>query len=169
MSKAFTRESDDAPDELIAPRALSVLPPGAKNYLTENGAQCLREELSGLIQRVRPELAGDETRARELQRVNQRILELEEALFSAEIVALPEEDQPEHVTFGSTVTVRDTRRTEKRYRIVGVSESDPGAGAVSWVSPLARALLRRKRGERVIVQSPSGEEELEIVDIGYER
>lgn len=168
MSKAFTRESDDdLPEEPLVPSALATLPPGAKNYLTERGARRLREELSRLIQVDRPQLSADPDRTRELRVVDARIKELEDHLFSAEIVSTPEES-PDRVTFGATVTVRERDGALKRYVIVGLAESDAGSGAISWISPMAKALMRAQRGDRVMVQSPAGEEELEIVEIAYE-
>jgi transcription elongation factor GreB len=168
MSKAFTRESDDdLPEAPLAPSALATLPPGAKNYLTERGARRLREELSRLVQVDRPQLSADPSRARELRVIDARITELEDHLFSAEIVATPDEP-PDRVTFGATVTVRERDDALKRYTIVGLAESDAASGAISWISPMAKALMRARRGDRVTVQSPAGEEELEIVDIVYE-
>ena len=108
MSKAFTRESDDElPEEPVVASALATLPPGAKNYLTERGARRLREELSRLIQVDRPRLSSDGNLLRELRAVDARIKELEDNLFSAEIVPSPEE-RPERVTFGATVLATKT-------------------------------------------------------------
>jgi transcription elongation factor GreB len=167
MSKAFTRESDDAPDPPVAPRR-SSLPPGTKNYLTPDGERRLREELDRLTQE-RPRLAGmtadPETMPR-LQGMDQRIAELQQSLGSAVVVpppAVPED----RVRFGATVTVRE-RGGETRYRIVGVDEADFDRGWVSWLSPIAKALLNARRGQRVLFKFPSGEEELEILEIGYE-
>jgi transcription elongation factor GreB len=168
MSKAFTRESDDElPEEPLVASALATLPPGAKNYLTERGARRLREELSRLIQVDRPRLSADGNFVRELRAVDARIKELEDNLFSAEIVPDPDE-RPERVTFGATVTVRESDGTIQRYTIVGLAESDASKGAVSWISPIARALMHARRGDRVMVQSPAGEDELEIVEIAVE-
>jgi transcription elongation factor GreB len=168
MSKAFTRESDDElPEASTGTSMLATLPAGAKNYLTERGARRLREELSRLVQVDRPPLSADPKRAGELRLLDARIQELEDNLFSAEIVPTPDEP-PERVTFGATVTVRDGDGRVARYTIVGLAESDASAGAVSWISPIAKALIRARRGERVTVRSPAGEEELEVVDIIYE-
>lgn len=173
MSKAFTRESDDVP-ELPArrPRA-SPLPPGAKNYLTPDGAARFRAELDHLMQRERPRLApGSETAAepdrdRQLQAVNARIAEIGRVLHTAVVVPVPAPPH-EQVRFGATVLVRERNGEEARYRIVGIDETDIDRGWVSWLSPIARALLNARLGQRVRFQFPSGEAELEIVDIRYE-
>ena len=168
MSKAFTRESDDAPDLPPAPRR-SSLPPGAKNYLTPEGARQLRAELERLTQIERPRLAGDTGDAeakRRVQGLDQRILDLQQSLQSAVVVPPPAATE-ERVRFGATVTVRD-RAGETRYRIVGVDEADLDRGWVSWLSPIAKALLNARPGQRVKFKFPSGEEELEIVRIAYE-
>jgi transcription elongation factor GreB len=170
MSKAFTREDDDAPDipDVITPA--SSLAPGAKNYITPEGAQKLRDELQRLIETTRPALADgqdDPDAKRRLARLDQRIMQLEESLQSAEIVEAPS-GPADVVRFGAIVTVRETDGTETTYRIVGVDETDIDRNWVSWMSPIAKALLNRKRGERVRFKFPSGEETLEIVNIRYE-
>ncbi len=98
---------------------------------------------------------------------DQRILQLEDSLQSAEIVSAPN-GPAEIVRFGATVTVRESDGTEETYRIVGVDETDTDNNWVSWVSPIAKALLNRKRGERIRFKFPSGEETLEIKEITYE-
>src|SRR6185295_19213292 len=109
MSKAFTREEDDAPERSVPLRAAPLLPPGAKNYLTPEGARRLREELDGLVAVERPQAVAssdpDEARRR-LQILDQRIHHLERSLQTAVVVPPPvaAEDQ---VRFGATVTVRE--------------------------------------------------------------
>jgi transcription elongation factor GreB len=170
MSKAFTREDDDAPDvpEFVPPA--STLEPGAKNYITPEGAQKLRAELQRLVEVTRPELADardDPDAKRQLARLNQRIMQLEESLQSTEIVSSPS-GPADVVRFGAVVTVRESDGTETTYRIVGVDETDMDRNWVSWMSPIAKALLNGKRGQRIRFKFPSGEETLEIVDIRYE-
>jgi len=170
VSKAFTRESDDVPDRPALPRQASPLPPGAKNYLTADGANRLREELERLSELERPRLAAlpdDQDARRQLQLLGQRIAHLRQSLDSAVVVPRPMEPE-DRVRFGATVTVRERDGTETRYRIVGVDETDIDRGWVSWLSPIARALLNSRIGQRVRFKFPSGEEELEVIDIAYE-
>ena len=170
MSKAFTRESDDSPDNSDLLRPASPLPPGAKNYLTPGGAKRLSEELDRLVQRDRPAVAAspdDADRKRRLQTLDQRIRQLQQNLAVAVVVKPPA--APENVVrFGATVAVRENNGAETRYRIVGVDEMDLDRNWVSWISPIAKALLNAKVGHRVRFKFPSGEEELEILAIHYE-
>jgi transcription elongation factor GreB len=167
MSKAFQRESDfDELPEL--PRASASLPPGVKNLMTAAGAERLRGELRRLVDEERPPLASravdyPETRG-ELLALDQRIRLLRVVLESAEIVDGSEEIA-DAVRFGSVVTVRERDRTTARYHIAGVDETDVGGEAISWQSPLARALLNARVGDRVVFQAPAGRREIEIVAI----
>jgi transcription elongation factor GreB len=166
MSKAFLRESDteEAPER---PPPVSLLPPGTKNLLTPDGAERLRAELTRLVEVERPPLATagrDADTKRELLALDQRIRHLENSLRTAEIV--PSSSSEETVRFGATVAVRDRSGELSRYRIVGVDETDLTRGWISWQSPLARALLNARRGQRVAFRAPSGPQELEIVEIG---
>jgi transcription elongation factor GreB len=102
-----------------------------------------------------------------LARLDQRIMQLEESLQSAEIVP-PPDGPAEFVRFGATVTVRESDGSEAIYRIVGVDEIDLDRGWVSWQSPIAKALLNGRRDERIRFKFPSGEETLEILNIQYE-
>jgi len=169
MSRAFVRESDDRPELPIA-RQASALPAGAKNYLTPGGAARLREELRNRVETDRPSLvshATDPEVKRQLLVLDQRIRQLEESLQSAEVVP-PPEGLTDVVRFGATVTVRRSDGEEDSYRVVGVDEIDLERSWVSWASPIARALLNARVGERVRFRFPSGEEQLEIVKIEYE-
>jgi transcription elongation factor GreB len=167
MSKAFLRESDFPESPPLAP-PVSTLPPGAKNYLTPEGADRLREELSRLTGEARPALAtlaaSDVDAKRDLQTLDQRIRHLRESLRTAEIVP-SREVFDDVVRFGSTVTVRDHRGEEARYRLVGVDETDVERGYISWTSPLARALTNARLGEVVNFSVPAGRRELTIVAI----
>ena len=170
MSKAFTRESDDAPEPLARPRPSTPLPPGTKNYLTTDGARRLQAELDRLTQIERPKLAtpaDDPDTRRRLQRLDQQIQSLRHGLGTAVVVAPPSPPW-EQVRFGATVTVRSRSDEETRYRIVGLDETDLNRGWVSWLSPIARALLNARLGQRVRFKFPSGEEELKIAYIEYE-
>ena len=169
MSKAFTRESDGASELPPIRRPASPLPPGARNYLTPHGERRLRQELERLVQIERPQLTAsihEEDVRRQVQLLDQRILQIQESLRSAVIVP-PSAEPHDTVRFGATVTVRGRGGTESRYRIVGVDETDIDQGCVSWLSPIATALLNARVGERVRFRFPSGEEELEIVGVEY--
>jgi transcription elongation factor GreB len=170
MSKAFTREENEGPDVPDLPPLISTLAPGAKNYITAAGAEKLRDELRQLVEITRPGLANvsdDPDAKRQLARLDQRIMQLEESLQSSEIVT-PPSGSADVVRFGATVTVRESDGNEASYRIVGVDEIDLDRGWVSWVSPIAKALLNGKRGQRIRFKFPSGEETLEIREIRYE-
>jgi transcription elongation factor GreB len=153
MSKAFTKE-DDQPEE-PPPRPLpTVLPPGAQNYLTPDGAERFKAELEALVAAGRPD---------------ERIQDLKRILDTAVVVGPPGEDV-DVVRFGATVSVRSLPDGETaRYRIVGVDETDVARGWISWVTPVAKALLSAEVGDVVRVSIPSGKKELEILDVGYER
>jgi len=169
MSKAFTREENDGRDLPDLPPPVAILPEGARNYITAAGAENLRRDLAELVNQKRPALvaATDDPEAkRQLTALDQRIYQLEQSLQSAEVLA-PPAGEPDTVRFGATVTVRDSTGEESTYRIVGVDETDFDRGWVSWQSPIARALLNARRGERVPFSFPSGEEELEIVVVSY--
>jgi len=170
MSKAFTREETDSPDFPELPPLTSVLPEGAKNYITSGGAQKLRDELDRLVNETRPSLAAaadDPDAKRQLALLDQRIYYLEQSLQSAEVISLPA-GAADTVRFGATVTVRESSGETSTYRIVGVDETDVDRGWVSWLSPIARALRNAKVGERVRFKIPSGETELEIAAINYD-
>ena len=170
MSKAFTRDENEGPEVPDILPSASSLAPGAKNYITPQGAQRLRDELERLVEVTRPELipARDDPDAkRQLARLDHRIAQLEESLHAAEIVE-PSAGPVDVVRFGAWVTVRESDGGETRYRIVGIDETDLDNNWVSWMSPIAKALLNRKRGERIRFKFPSGEETLEIQEINYE-
>jgi transcription elongation factor GreB len=165
MSKAFTRESDEDGDHAPARPLGAELPAGARNYMTPAGAARLREELERLSQVERPGLAaaGD---ARALREADRRIAFLGRRLEALEVVD-PAGQPAGRALFGATVTVRDEGGAERRYRLVGVDEADPGRGDVSWLSPIAKALLGAQVGDVVVARSPRGDEELEVVQVSY--
>ena len=170
MSKAFTRESDDVPDVSLPMRPSALLPLGAKNYLTPGGVLRLRAELERLLGEERPRLAADPNDSdarRQLQLLDRRIHHVQHALQTATVTEpLAVADGVVH--FGATVTVRDRLGMESSYRIVGVDETDLDQNWVSWLSPIAKALLNAKLGQRVRFKLPAGEEELEILRVGYD-
>ena len=182
MNKAFTRESDfDDLDEAVA-KPLDVLPPGAPNYVTPAGAERVRAELKRLIEEEKPRLEVEtggaeeasgardkETRSkarRQLQEVNARIRLFEDHVGRFEIVDTAGQGG-DKVRFGARVTVIDTAGNERTYLICGVDEAEPANGCVSWISPVAKALLGREVGDEVSLRLPRGEQNLEVVDIAY--
>ena len=178
MSKAFTKESDG--DVAVAANAL---PADFKNYITPAGLQRLHDELAQLWKVERPKLVdviawaasnGDRSEngdyiygKRRLREIDRRIRFLRQRLDAAEVVDNAGQAH-EKVYFGATVTVADENGEERTVSIVGVDESDAGRGRVSWISPIATALLKGAVGDVVTLKTPLGSEELEILDIRYE-
>ena len=131
MSRAFIKEDIDLPERSGRKRSASGLPPGATNYITARGAKRLRDELQTL---------------RAANAVSERVTELEQILASVHVVA-PPESPSNSVTFGATVTVQDKKGATERFTIVGVDELDFERYAVSWISPLGKALLNADMGD----------------------
>jgi transcription elongation factor GreB len=156
VSRAFVDESASESREDGAPELKIPLPAGAKNYVTPQGAQRLRAELAELGATPPPRLREVERRIEYLSRMA-AIME----------VVTPSERPPERVVFGAAVTVRQEGLGERTWRIVGVEESDPARGWVSWVSPVARAMMGKKPGDTVRVVLPAGESRLTILSIVY--
>ena len=168
MSKAFTKEDDQTEVPVLVRLPSVSLPAGAKNYLTRDGAERLRKALERLIEVERPRLAALPEPAeskRQIQSIDQRIRDLQNSLETAVVAPLPEGPQ-EQVRFGSTVTVCERDGEQSTYRIVGVDETDLDRNWVSYLSPVARALMNARVGQRVRLRLPAGEKELEIVSIG---
>ena len=181
MSKAFTRESDGDDEE---DAALPPLPAGGKNYITPQGYARLRAELLHLIDDERPKVVevvhwaasnGDRSEngdyiygKRRLRQIDSRLRFLMKRMDNAEVVDPKTQQGLEKVYFGAWVTLYSLDRdTEHRYRIVGQDELEPSKGYISWVSPLARAMLGKQPGDTVRVQTPAGEENYEIVEVNY--
>ena len=167
MSKAFTDEEAADLPAVVRPRA--PLPGGVPNYVTARGLAALRDELAGLgAERTTAEaLANAKERGRALGALARRRAELEERIATAELVAPPPADGRDAVRFGARVglVAADGGRS---YRIVGVDEADAASGAIAFTSPLARALLGKRRGDTVRLRAPRGDEELEIASVEYE-
>jgi len=185
MSKAFTRETDAAADDDEL-EALSPLPAGARNYMTPGGFARLSGELAQLVQKERPALvetvawaAGNGDRSengdyiygkKRLREIDRRIRYLIKRLDAAEVVdpAAPRDDETaDQVFFGATVTVSNARGEARTVAIVGVDEIDTARGYVSWVSPIARALLKAREGDTVMLRTPGGNEELDVLEVRY--
>lgn len=170
MSKAFTRESDELDVEPLVARPVSALPAGMKNYITADGAQRIRDELSRLMEE-RPglltEANGSSDAKRQLQMLDQRIAQLQQSLQTAVVVPRPGHHE-DRVKFGATVTVRERGGEQARYRIVGADEMDLDRNWISFFSPMARALMNAEVGQRIRIKLPAGQEELEVLHIEYE-
>jgi transcription elongation factor GreB len=182
MNKAFTREAD-APDEDDDPPGLPPLPAGTKNYLTPAGYRRLREELRALLDVERPKVVetvswaaknGDRSEngdyiygKKRLREIDRRIRFLTKRLDIAE-VADPSLHHGNHqVFFGATVTYADSKGVERTVTIKGIDEADNLAGEVSWISPIARALLKARAGDEVTLVTPAGPERIEVVEVRY--
>ena len=148
MSRAFVKEDVDPPERSRRARAASGLPPGAANYITARGAQRLWDELNAL----RSDSAADDS----------RIAELQDLLASVTVVEAAAD--PESIAFGAKVTVRDAQGGTRGYRIVGVDELDFYPDAVSWISPIGKALLAAEPGDRVTLEN---DERVEILSVEY--
>jgi transcription elongation factor GreB len=186
MSKAFTRETEPDNDfgEEEASSALPPLPSGSKNYITPDGHQRLLDEFHWLMNKERPEVTatvswaaanGDRSEnadyiygKKRLREIDRRIRFLTRRLDIAEVVdpAAPREDET-RVFFGATVTFANQKGEEKTVSIVGVDEIDTARGYISWVSPMARALIKAREGDLVTLHAPGGTEELEILEVKY--
>ena len=186
MSKAFTRESEpDDLDEEGNGDALLSLPSGTKNYITPEGHKRLMDEFLWLMNRERPQVTatvswaaanGDRSEnadyiygKKRLREIDRRIRFLTKRLDIAEIIdpVVPREDEMQ-VFFGATVTYANEKGEEKTVSIVGVNEIDTTRGYISWVSPLARTLMKAREGDVVILHAPGGTEELEILEVKYQ-
>jgi transcription elongation factor GreB len=159
MSKAFTRESDDSDVEELA-STRPQLPPGARNYITPAGAERLKQQLDQLVRKK--EAVVSETDSKKLDAA---IRNLKQRLDSLVIIERPSD--PAKIAVGATVEVRHRNGEQETYQIVGVEESDPEHGAISWISPLAKALLAKIAGDKVRFHVPAGEDELEILSVRY--
>jgi transcription elongation factor GreB len=169
VSKAFTRESDESGAEEI-PSVRTQLPAGARNYITREGADRLRQRLNELVEK-RHAGATIGTETDPVLRADQRRIESEirktQSILDSLIIAETPADR-EKVAFGASVTVAYGNDEEEAYQIVGVDEADPAHGRISWISPLARALLSRRAGETVRFQSPAGDQQLTILKVQYD-
>jgi transcription elongation factor GreB len=185
MNKAFTRDSDDIDDldgDDAGPSA-SPLPPGTPNYITPSGYARIKSELDHLLRSERPHVVevvhwaasnGDRSEngdyiygKRRLREIDRRIRFLTRRLDLAQVVDPARQQNIDQVFFGATVTIADEKGDELCYQIVGVDETDFARGRISWVSPLARALLKSREGDRVRFQSPAGWREIDVLEIDY--
>jgi len=181
MSKAFTREDDDDIEDDV--EEASPLPAGARNYMTPGGFARLKAELNGLVDKQRPEVVatvawaasnGDRSEngdyiygKKRLREIDRRIRFLTKRLDAAVVVDPAAREPTDQVFFGATVTLANGSGTQKLYSIVGIDEADVSRGRISWISPLAKALIKAREGDTVVVKTPGGEESLEIEAVEY--
>ncbi|MET0348810.1 MAG: transcription elongation factor GreB [Rhizobacter sp.] len=180
MSKAFTKESDGDDDDDLA---LPALPAGGKNYITPAGYRRLREELISLLDVERPKVVeivswaaknGDRSEngdylygKKRLREIDRRIRFLTKRLDIAEVTDPSLHHGRDQVFFGATVTYENQRGEEKTITIKGIDESDSAQGEVSWIAPIARALLKAHVGDEVQLMTPGGLERVEVLEVRY--
>jgi transcription elongation factor GreB len=162
MSKAFTRESDDSGDNEIT-SVRPPLPPGTTNYITPEGAERLQQRLKALLEKKELLTNSSNGTEADLRKLETGIRNLQQTLNS--VVVAQTHSNPDKVAFGTTIRIRHQNGEEETYRIVGVEEAAPENGSISWLSPLARALLSRKVGDKVPFRSPAGVEELTVLSV----
>jgi transcription elongation factor GreB len=182
MSKAFTKETEAAADEVEVDSG-PALPAGAKNYITPAGHHRLQDELKHLVKVERPKVvetvawaAGNGDRSengdyiygkKRLREIDGRIRFLTKRLEIAEIVDPASQKNREQAFFGATVTYATADDKEHTVTIVGIDEADADHGRVSWIAPVARALLKSRVGDVVELKGPRGVDTLEVVSIAY--
>jgi transcription elongation factor GreB len=181
MNKAFTKETDvadDADDVTLPP-----LPPGTRNYLTPQGYQRLRGELVQLLDVERPKVVevvswaaknGDRSEngdylygKKRLREIDRRIRFLTKRLDVAEVTDPSAHHGNDQIFFGATVTYANAQGDERTVTIKGIDEADSLQGEVSWISPIARALLKAREGDEVQLVTPAGVETIEVVTVRY--
>ncbi len=181
MNKAFVRENDSDDDEALD--ASLQLPQGTRNYITPGGYAHIKEELDFLLRSERPRIVevvhwaasnGDRSEngdylygKKRLREIDRRIRFLTRRLDLAEVVDPARQVNAGQVFFGATVTIADETGDAQTYQIVGVDETDFSRNRISWISPLARALLKAREGDLVRFQSPAGWREVEVLSIEY--
>jgi transcription elongation factor GreB len=181
MSKAFTKETDEVEEE--APEGGAPLPSGLKNYMTPQGFAAMQDEMRKLARDERPKVvetvawaAGNGDRSengdyiygkQRLREIDRRIRYLTKRLENAEVVDPIRQTRRDQVFFGATVTYATEDGSENTITIVGVDEATSDAKRVSWVSPIARALLKAREGDTVDLNTPNGVEQIEVITIEY--
>ena len=181
MSKAFTKESDAADDEDDI--QLPSVPAGSKNYITARGYERLRSELLELMDTERPKVVeivhwaasnGDRSEngdyiygKKRLREIDRRIRFLTQRLEIAEVTDPSVHHGIDQVFFGATAVYADGTGHERSVTILGIDEADSTRGEVSWVSPIARTLLRARVGDVLNLVTPAGVDEIEVLRVDY--
>jgi len=185
MSKAFTKESEQDDDDDVEGGGTPI-PPGSKNYITPGGHQRLKDEFEFLLKKDRPAVTaavswaaknGDRSEnadyqygKKRLREIDRRLRFLTKRLDAAEVVdpATPrDEERAEQVFFGATVTYANQEGEENTITIVGIDEVDLKRNHISWISPLARALMKSRPGDSVMLRAPGGVQVLDVIDVQY--
>lgn len=182
MNKAFTKEQD-SDEEDDGPVLSAGLPKGAPNYLTPRGYQALIQERDHLLKVERPKTVeivswaasnGDRSEngdyiygKRRLREIDRRLRFLTKRLAIAQVVDPTAQQGNDQVFFGAEVSIAEADGTPQTYRIVGVDETHLWENGVSWISPLARALIKSREGDTVSFQSPSGQRTVDILSVSY--
>ena len=182
MSKAFTKEDDNAP-EIEEPDEPSPLPAGVKNYITPQGFATLRDELKQLRRVERPKVvevvswaAGNGDRSengyylygkKRLREIDRRMRFILKRLEVAEVVDPANQKNRDQVFFGASVTYVEEDDSEHTIRIVGIDEAELERGEVSWITPIARALMNAEEGDVVELRTPGGTRAIEVIGITY--
>ena len=188
MSKAFTRESEHDDDGDDGEESASPLPAGSKNYITPGGHQRLKKEFEYLLKKDRPTVTaavswaaknGDRSENADYQYGKKRLREIDRRLrFLTKRLDIVEVVDPEiprdaeiadQAFFGATVTYANEDGVENTVTIVGIDEVDMKRNHISWISPIARALMKARPGDTVVLRAPGGVEELEVIDVRYLR
>jgi transcription elongation factor GreB len=180
MSKAFTKESDSTDSET---EEADALPAHVKNYVTPAGLASLEEEYRKLLYGERPKVveivswaAGNGDRSengdyiygkRRLREIDGRVRYLLKRIESAEVVDPGRQHKRDQVFFGATVEYARKDNTQHTVTIVGIDEADLGIGKISWLSPLARALMKAHAGDVIEFRTPSGPDTIELLSIAY--
>lgn len=183
MSKAFINEDQASEIEEDLPEG-NALPAQSKNYMTPRGFAKLQAELQKLLNDDRPKLTatvawaasnGDRSEnadyiygKKRLREIDKKIRWLSKRLESSEVIDPLKVEKKEQAFFSATVTVEDENGLQKTYSIVGIDEADPAQGKISWISPLAKSLLKARQGDLVSFRSPKGIQELEVIKISYQ-
>ena len=180
MSKSFTKETDREEEDEVQEASI---PKGLKNYMTLKGYQSLRKELENLVKVERPEVVsvvswaasnGDRSEngdyiygKKRLREIDRRIRFLTKRLESAEVINPATQPNKDQVFFGATVLYENQEGEQTEVTIVGIDEADPLHGKISWISPVAKALLKAHEGDSVNLMTPAGPQELIVLEVSY--
>jgi transcription elongation factor GreB len=183
MNKAFVKESEESDEDDAPAAAGESVPGGTSNYMTPRGHAAIRAEFEQLVKIERPALvqvvswaAGNGDRSengdyiygkKRLREIDRRIRFLSKRLETAVVVDPAAQENVDQVFFGATVVICDAEGEEACYQIVGIDEANASEGRISWISPLAKALIKAREGDQVRFESPAGWREIDILEVRY--